>query len=63
MLTRIREEVYFTIMDFRKATELFADPDFDGPPEQVYVPGPDDPPIPPDEPEHRPATRGREPDP
>lgn len=37
--TRIREadgKVYFTIMDFRKATNLFADPDFDGDPVQVY---------------------------
>lgn len=36
--TRIREEfgkTYFTILDFRKATELFADPDFDGPAIQV----------------------------
>lgn len=48
--TRIREaegKVYFTIMDFRKATNLFADPDFDGDPVQIYEPGPDDPPIPP----------------
>lgn len=40
--TRIREadgKVYFTIMDFRKATNLFADPDFDGEPVQVYEPG------------------------
>ena len=32
--TRIKEEFgkkFFTIMDFRKATELFADPDWDGP--------------------------------
>ena len=31
--TRINEDygkLYFTIMDFKKATELFADPDFDG---------------------------------
>jgi type I restriction enzyme R subunit len=50
--TRIEEEygkLFFTIMDFRKATELFADPDFDGPPIQVYEPGPDDPPVPPDD--------------
>lgn len=50
--TRIKEEydkLYFTIMDFRKATELFADPDFDGPPIQIYNPGPDDPPLPPDD--------------
>lgn len=44
--TRIKEEhnkFYFTIMDFRRATELFADPDFDGEPVVVYVPGPGDP--------------------
>ena len=50
--TRINEDYdkrYFTIMDFKKATELFADPDFDGYPVQIYKPGPDDPPVPPDE--------------
>ena len=50
--TRINEEygkLYFTIMDFKKATELFADPDFDGDPVQIYNPGPDDPPLPPDD--------------
>jgi type I restriction enzyme R subunit len=50
--TRIREEdgkVFFSIMDFRKATNLFADPDFDGPPIQIYEPGPEDPPTPPPE--------------
>jgi type I restriction enzyme, R subunit len=50
--TRIREDYgkyYFTIMDFKKATELFADPDFDGDPVQVYFPGEDDSPVPPDE--------------
>jgi type I restriction enzyme R subunit len=39
--TRIREadgKVYFTIMDFRKATNLFANPDFDGDPVQIYEP-------------------------
>ena len=49
--TRIREadgKVYFTIMDFRKATNLFADPEFDGDPVQIYEPGPDDPVTPPD---------------
>jgi len=50
--TRINEEYgkyYFTIMDFKKATELFADPDFDGYPEQIYIPQhPDDSPVPPD---------------
>jgi len=36
--TRINEEygkMYFTIMDFRNVTDLFADPDFDGPPIMV----------------------------
>ncbi len=50
--TRINEDYgkfWFTIMDFKKATELFADPAFDGDPVQIYVPGPDDPPVPPDE--------------
>ncbi len=50
--TRINEDfgkLYFTIMDFKKATELFADPDFDGDPVQIYRPGPDDPPVPPDD--------------
>jgi len=50
--TRINEDYgkyYFTIIDFRKATELFADPDFDGDPVQIYTPGhPDDSPVPPD---------------
>ena len=53
--TRIREaegKVYFTIMDFRKATNLFADPDFDGDPVVIFEPGKGDPPVPPeDEPE------------
>jgi type I restriction enzyme R subunit len=50
--TRIDEEhgkLYFTIMDFKKATELFADPDFDGDPVQVYQPTRDDDIIPPDD--------------
>tara|TARA_R110002050_G_scaffold111518_2_gene225136 strand:+ start:988 stop:3405 length:2418 start_codon:yes stop_codon:yes gene_type:complete len=50
--TRIREaegKVYFTIMDFRQATNLFADPDFDGDPVQIYEPGPDEPVVPPDD--------------
>lgn len=39
--TRIREDYgkyYFTIMDFRQVTNLFADPDFDGEPVQIYEP-------------------------
>ncbi|MFI5253153.1 MAG: EcoAI/FtnUII family type I restriction enzme subunit R [Bacteroidota bacterium] len=50
--TRINEDygkMFFTIMDFRKATELFADPNFDGLPVYVYKPGPNDPPLPPDD--------------
>jgi type I restriction enzyme R subunit len=51
--TRINEDYdkfYFTIMDFRRATALFADSAFDGDPVQIYEPGPNDPPVPPDEP-------------
>lgn len=51
--TRIDEENnkwFFTIMDFKKATELFRDPEFDGEPVVIYEPGPDDPPEPPDPP-------------
>jgi type I restriction enzyme, R subunit len=51
--TRINEDYgkyYFTIIDFKKATELFADPDFDGDPVQIYEPRElDDSPVPPDE--------------
>ena len=50
--TRINEDFnkyYFTIMDFKKATELFADPDFDGDPVQIYEPTPDQTPVPPDD--------------
>jgi len=49
--TRIEEEYnkyFFTIMDFKKATELFRDDDFDGPPIVIYEPGDNDPPEPPD---------------
>lgn len=52
--TRINEDydkLYFTIMDFRRATALFADPDFDGDPVQIYEPGEEDPIVPPEEPE------------
>lgn len=50
--TRIREnegKVYFSIMDFRKATNLFADPDFDGDPVQIYEPEPGGTVVPPDD--------------
>ena len=39
--TRIREDLgksWFTILDFKRATELFADKDFDGGPVQIYNP-------------------------
>lgn len=50
--TRINEDYgkyWFTIMDFKKATELFADPGFDGYPEQIYEPKDGESPVPPDE--------------
>ncbi|MDB2687153.1 hypothetical protein N9Y42_08055 [Mariniblastus sp.] len=49
--TRVAEEygkTHFTIMDFRNATNNFADPDFDGEPVQIYVAKGDDDVIPPD---------------
>lgn len=49
--TRLREDyqkLYFTIMDFKGATRLFADPDFDGEPVVIYEPEPDEPVVPPD---------------
>jgi hypothetical protein len=49
--TRILEEhnkFYFTIIDFKQATKLFSDPDFDGEPVVIYEPDDDDPPVPPD---------------
>lgn len=49
--TRIEEDfgkMFFTIMDFKKATELFRDPDFDGDPVVIYEPDIDDDPVPPD---------------
>lgn len=64
--TRVHEEtgkLYFSIVDFRKVTEHFADPEFDGTPVQIYEPG-DGPIVPPDdfeeaEPEeHQPTVEG-----
>ena len=49
--TRLREDyqkLYFTIMDFKGATRLFADPDFDGEPVVIYEPKPGDPVVPPE---------------
>lgn len=50
--TRLREDyqkLYFTIMDFKGATRLFADPDFDGEPVVIYEPKPDEPVLPPED--------------
>ena len=50
--TRLREDyqkLYFTIMDFKGATRLFADPDFDGEPVMIYEPKPDEPVLPPED--------------
>lgn len=50
--TRVDEEHnkwFFTIMDFKKATELFRDPDFDGEPVVIFEPGDGDGPVPPDD--------------
>ena len=57
--TRIDEDYgkhWFTIMDFKKATELFADPDFDGDPVQVYNPRPDESIDPPGDDSDEPST-------
>ena len=52
--TRLREDLgktWFTILDFKRATELFADKDFDGEPVQIYEPKAGEPVAPPDMPE------------
>lgn len=49
--TRIREsegKTFFTIMDFRKNTDKFADREFDGDPVQIYSPDYNESPVPPD---------------
>lgn len=48
--TRLNEEhgkQFFTILDFKRATELFADKDFDGEPVQIYKPSGDESVVPP----------------
>lgn len=50
--TRVHEDTrkfYFTLIDFRGATNHFADPEFDGEPVQIYEPGENDPVTPPDD--------------
>ncbi|MDD2535715.1 MAG: DEAD/DEAH box helicase family protein, partial [Macromonas bipunctata] len=49
--TRLREDLgktWFTILDFKRATELFADKDFDGEPVQIYEPASGEPVAPPE---------------
>ena len=49
--TRLREDLgktWFTILDFKRASELFADKDFDGEPVQIYEPGIGEPVAPPE---------------
>jgi len=49
--TRLKPEygkMFFTIMDFRNASRLFADPNFDGEPVQIYEATMDSDPVPPD---------------
>ncbi|NQV29079.1 MAG: DEAD/DEAH box helicase family protein [Rhodopirellula sp.] len=63
--TRIREDyqkLFFTIMDFKGATRLFSDPDFDGPPLQEYEVGPDDDIVPPDIDDEQPDPDDERPD-
>lgn len=51
--TRLREDLgktWFTILDFKRATELFADKDFDGEPVQIYEPKAGEPIAPPEAP-------------
>ncbi|WP_395058829.1 EcoAI/FtnUII family type I restriction enzme subunit R [Polaromonas sp.] len=59
--TRLREDLgktWFTILDFKRATELFADKDFDGEPVQIYEPKPGQPVAPPDAPAGAPGDTG-----
>ncbi len=49
--TRLREDLgktWFTILDFKRATDNFADPAFDGEPVQIYEPKADNPIDPPE---------------
>lgn len=53
--TRVHEDTrkfYFTLLDFRGASNNFAEPGFDGDPVQIYQPGENDPIAPPDEAPH-----------
>ena len=51
--TRLREDLgktWFTILEFKRATDIFADKDFDGDPVQIYEPKSDEPVLPPEPP-------------
>lgn len=63
--TRINEDYgkyWFTIMDFKKATELFADKDFDGEPVVIFEPKVGESPVPPDDTEDPALPTGDKPD-
>jgi len=50
--TRVHEDTkkyFFTLVDFRKASNHFADKDFDGDPIQIYEPGEEEPVLPPED--------------
>ncbi|QDL37923.1 EcoAI/FtnUII family type I restriction enzme subunit R [Rhodoferax sediminis] len=59
--TRLREDLgktWFTILDFKRATDIFADKNFDGDPVQIYEPRGDDPVDPPEPPADPPPDTG-----
>ena len=61
--TRLREDLgktWFTILDFKRATDNFADPAFDGNPVQVYEPAGNDPMEPPEPKEPTDSGDGRD---
>lgn len=62
--TRLREDLgktWFTILDFKRATDNFADPAFDGDPVQIYEPKGDEPVDPPDPTDGTPGAAGEPP--
>jgi type I restriction enzyme R subunit len=62
--TRLREDLgktWFTILDFKRATDIFADKDFDGDPVQIYEPKSDQPVVPPTPPLGGPGAANEEP--
>jgi type I restriction enzyme R subunit len=64
--TRLREDLgktWFTLLDFKRATELFADPTFDGDPVQIYEPKAGEPIAPPEPPPEAADPAANPPDP